>query len=396
MVNKPKPGVLRLKIITTLYDGWSQQFIVDGANKHLPPERQMHRNSICNYWNCRYPLPEDRAEAIRKFMADEGVPEGLIASAFEKVDEAEETARLMAGKLPERAEVNPDEKIESMGVVMLRRQVREHFKLAHDPFQPRTDDEPYKSRAFLECLDLVWDAIDAKAFLALSGPTGCGKSVLWMYLLRELQGSKFRDRVRVAAVRRFDKGRISESDIYYSLLADLGENDEALGRRVEASNRRVEELLVEGAGSNVTTVILINEAHDLTHSGFVQLKRLWEMFGNRPEMGYARSCAVVMLGQEELAAMLSSTRPELREVCQRAALERYGALRPDEVAKYLEHRMGGDCRRIFDESALEFFASRRLRLTPQIVNVMASRAINDAALVGAEKVTAEVASCILS
>lgn len=388
-----KEMALRLKVIAILH-GLSTSQIADGCRI------KMHRNYISNIWNLTYEANEERKAAIIESLIGQGVPEQEARRAFElveleEVEAAREQVKMEQADEPEPAdiEINPDEKIETMGVVMLRRRVRNHFSLARDPFQPQLGDQPFKSQAFQECLDLVLDAIDMKAFLALSGPTGCGKSVLWVYLRQQLARQQG---VRIAAIRRFDKKRIRERDVYFSMLQDLGDEQTSMGRSNEAAIRRVEDLLAENTRNNITTVILLNEAHDLATSGFVLLKRLWEMFDNRPEMGYSRSCAVIMLGQEGLAGMLNDSRPELREVCQRADVQNYGMLKPQEVHEYLRHRMGDDCDRIFDESAIEYFASRRLRLTPQIVNVMATRAINDAAMVGATKVTAEQASLILN
>jgi len=346
---------------------------------------RMCRSAICGVWRGETTVRAVKKENIIKALLAKNVPDA--ENAFDVVDEIEETARLEERKIKEK-EVSLDEKFLNMGVQMVRRNVRKHFGLSADPFQPRRDDKPFQSLAFSSAREAVEDAIEGRAFLAISGPTGCGKSVLWTWLNRRLNQDP---NSRVVTLRRFDKERILTGDIYRAILADLA-GEEPKGGSNERNHRRVEGLLVDNANDGVNVIILVNEAHDLSVQALIMLKRLWETFNDYPALGYQRAATVLLLGQERLESMLRQNLPELREVSQRADLEVYGALAPEEVGLYLEHRFSrenGAFDRVFDKGAIEFIATRGLQLTPQILNVMASRSMHAAHLVGADQVTAE-------
>ena len=375
--------VLRLKCICKIF-GISSQDIASGV------PMKMHRNYVSNAWNLLYLPTEQKQEAMINFLISEGVPEGLARTAFEKVFEFEETEKLGAilGR-GEEISATEDFDILKLGVMMIRTRIRQHFGIRHDPFQQQRNDVPFQSRAFLTCREAIEDTIHNWGFLGIAGPTGSGKSVLWTYVNQRLADNQA---CMVVTVKRFDKNCVRPGDIYRSLLIDLAKEPERIPNGNENKHRRVEELLIENAVKNVNTVVLINEAHDLSTDSLVMLKRLWEAFNDSPGMGYARACTVIMLGQEMLAAALRSARPELREVVQRVDLERYGALSRDEIGPYLAHRFrrdNGAFQKIFEPDAIEYMADLDVERTPQMINVVASNAIYNAYQVGAKTVTAE-------
>ena len=380
--------VLRLKTIAQLY-GLSTRQIAEGITTPV------HRNYISNAWNLGHGVSLEKQRQIIEFLKKQGAPEALADSAFIRVNETEDllAVQKLAASASKQAE-NPDQIIETKGVIMLRTPMMKHFGLSWDPFQPRRQDKPYMSRAFLAARELIEDAMSVRAFLAISGPTGCGKSVLWTFMRQCLADESL---VKVVTVRRFDKDRIRTSDIYLSILEDLAGEGDTAKKGNERAHRRVEKLLIANANEGINTVILINEAHDLDAGGLKMLKRLWEIFNDAPELGYQRACTIVMLGQEQLRATLRQNRPELIEVVQRVDLENYGLLTSDEIEKYLAHRLNGGATlgRIFEPGAIEFFATRKIKLTPLSINVMATQSMQVAWQVGAEKVTAEHAGYLL-
>jgi|GEM_PF-3247852 len=375
-------AVLRLKCLCRIF-GISSGAIASGT------PLKMSYKYIVNLWNLEYSAAACKKEAIIEFLISEGVPETLAKTAFEKVYEFEEIERLrtLLGKNGEIKSTRADIEFLKMGVMMIRSRVRRHFDLRFDPFQQRRDDEPFQSRAFNYCREAIDDAIAGRGFLGISGPTGTGKSVLWTYINQRLSKD---DSCRTVTIRRFDKNMIKVGDIYRSLLMDLAGETPVRGN--ERMHRRVEELLVENAREGINTIVLVNEAHDLTTSGLVMLKRLWEAFNDTPDLGYMRACTVIMLGQEMLEAALRSSRPELREVVQRVDLELYSSLNRNEIAPYLQHRFrrdNGAVERVFDQGAIDFMADLDLDRTPQMINVIASNAMYAAFQVGSKRVAEE-------
>ena len=373
--------VLRLKCICKIYGISSRQLAENSTEK-------MHRNYISNVWNLQYGFIEKKKNSMIEALIAEGIPEELAKTAFETVYEFEEEERLRAvlGKDGELS-TKTDHDLLKLGVMMIRSRIRKHFGLKYDPFQQRRDDEPFQSKAFSFCREAIEDAIEGRGFLGIAGPTGTGKSVLWTYINQRLSKD---DSCRTVTIRRFDKNMIKVGDIYRSLLIDLAGEPPVRGN--ERMHRRVEELLVENAREGINTLILMNEAHDLTTSGMVMLKRLWEAFNDTPDLGYMRACTVIMLGQEMLGAALRSSRPELREVVQRVDLEIYGPLGRDETGLYLQHRFrrdNGAFEKVFEQSAVDYMADLDIDRTPQMLNVVASNAMYAAFQVGSKIVTEE-------
>ena len=383
MIKKDK--VLRLKLICRVYNITSHQ-MAEGVSI------KMHPGYIGNVWNMNHWISEPRQKATVNYLIKKGVPKALAETAFEPVNEIEELVRLRKKFSSDEKLQNPDEKLFNLGVIMLRRQVLKHFGLKSDPFQPL--DRPFQSRAFSACREAIEEALQNKAFLAISGPTGCGKSTLWVWLSRRLllNGNN-----RLVSIYRFDKAMIKIGDIYRAILTDLAK--ERPNRSFEETHRRVLDLLVENALSGYNIIFLVNEAHDLSTRALVMLKRLWESFEAFPEYGYYRACTIILLGQEGLESMLRMKTPELREVSQRTDLEIFSPLSKDEAMPYLEYRFSGEngaFERIFDRSTIEFMATRNLSLTPQLVNVMASRAMYAAYQVGSKRITEEHLGRLLS
>jgi len=376
MIKKDK--ILRLKVICNVYNISSHQ-MAEGVSI------KMHPGYIRNVWSMNYGITKPRQKEIIDYLIKNEVPKELSEIAFEPVNEIEELVRLGKKLSIDEKLQNPDEKLLNLGVMMLRRQVLKHFGLKTDPFLPL--EMPFQSRAFSACREVIEDALQNKAFLAISGPTGCGKSTLWVWLSRRLilDGNN-----KLVSIYRFDKSMIKVGDIYRAILKDLAK--ERPNRSFEETHRRVLDLLIENARAGYNTIFLVNEAHDLSNKALVMLKRLWESFEAFPEYGYYRACTIILLGQEGLESMLRMKTPELREVSQRTDLEIFSPLSKEEVEPYLEYRFSGEngaFERVFDKSALEFMVTKNISLTPQLVNVMASRAMYAAFQVGSKKTTDE-------
>jgi len=371
-----------LKVLAGLY-GLSSRDIAEGSGTGY------HRNTISNVWAAgKVNIPKAKQRQVIDYLVSQGVPRALAEKAFDIVSEEQETVRLRKQLYNEEADESPDNKLLTLGVIMLRPVIRRHFGLTGNPFRARQDDQPFKSRSFKLCREAIEAAVEEQALLAIAGRTGCGKSVLWTHLLRQFGGDP---NCKVVSVRRFDKGLLRVRDIYLSLLEDLADETPRGGN--ETTHRRVERLLIEHAEAGVSVMILVNEAHDLSVQALVMLKRLWEGFNDVPKLGYRRAATVILLGQEGLEDMLKQERPELREVSQRTELEKYGELEPDEIGPYLQHRFAhednGAFERVFDSGAVKFMGARNIPLTPLLINGIATNAIKTAFQLNDKQVTAE-------
>ena len=148
--------------------------------------------------------------------------------------------------------------------------------------------------------------------------------------------------------------------------------------------------------------IIIDEAHDLTVPMLKYLKRFWEL-----EDGMRRLLGIVLIGQPELKLKLSERNADLREVvrrCEQIELQPLNAF----VADYLTHklrRLDVAFEDVFAADAVGGLVARLTRpsadgkqvmslLYPLIVNNTVTAALNEAARLGQNRITADIFNAI--
>jgi general secretion pathway protein A len=164
-----------------------------------------------------------------------------------------------------------------------------------------------------------------KGFVVVTGEVGTGKTLLLRCLLRLLENSK-----DIAYAYLFNS-RLSPTEFLQYVLSDFG---------LPSSGKNKCELLVdfskfllERGAKHMTTVLIVDEAHDLSADTLEELRLLSNL-----ETTEDKLLQIVLVGQPELDKKLDSN--ELRQLKQRIALR--AQLRPltiQQTQEYIEQRL---------------------------------------------------------
>jgi general secretion pathway protein A len=202
---------------------------------------------------------------------------------------------------------------------------REFYGLKEQPFGVTPDPRfLYLSPAHREALSSLFCGIDAgRGFLALIAKPGMGKTTLLFQLLAKLRPS--------ARTAFLFQTQCTSREFMRFLLMELGlmSRGEDLVTMHEEFNR----CLLEEAQAGRRFIIVIDEAQNLEPS-VLETVRLLSDF----ETPQAKLLQIILSGQPELADKLA--RPSLRQLRQRVSLlSTLGPLPPEEVERYIDHRL---------------------------------------------------------
>ena len=284
-------------------------------------------------------------------------------------------------------------------VEMISQEAMKHFKIFRNPFYDdvQKDSDIFMSEEHRYIEAAMLDSARHSGFLAVIGEVGSGKTVIRRKIMEQLK--KDGDTI-VIFPEIIDKTRVNFSSICDAIIMDLSE--EPPKRTLEAKSRQVKKLLQERAKQGFRSVLILEEAHDLTVNTLKYLKRFQEI-----EDGYRKLLGIILLGQTELNNLLDESRHiEMREVIRRIQTCEIKGLNGNmkEYLKLKFKRINMNIADIFDEGA---FAALSDRLTtkdrrnkaishayPLVVNNYAARAMNMAFEMGEKKVTEAVVMAI--
>lgn len=354
------------------------------------------------------------------------VPVDELADLFMESDAPESRERLPAfasakGTAP-RGHAAPSgttpQPLEVESEMLLRKQTlseaaRRKFSIFRDPFDdPRKSDEVYMSREIRYVREAMWQlALGNTKFLAVIGESGSGKTTL-----REEMEERLRIEGKavvliapyVLAMEDSDhKGKRLLSDhIAEAILREVSPG-ESPRRSQEARFHQVKTSLVESSRSGRHHLLIIEEAHALAIPTLKHLKRFLEL---KDGMGWLIS--ILLLGQPELRDKLDERRSAVREVTQRCQIVSMPPLGPA-IGEYLAHRftsVGLDLASIVEPTAIDALMqaltitqrygssaaeTQVISLThPLVANNLLTAAINQAASLGAPRVTADLVRAV--
>lgn len=204
-----------------------------------------------------------------------------------------------------------------------------------------------------------------KGFVVVTGEVGTGKTLLLRCLLRLLENSK-----DIAYAYLFNS-RLSPTDFLQYVVSDFG---------LPASGKNKCELLIDlskflvNRGANhLTSVVIVDEAHDLSADTLEELRLLSNL-----ETAEDKLVQIILAGQPELDEKLDSV--GLRQLKQRIALRtQLGALSAKQTQEYIEQRLriaGADSSQppIFSPQAIDQIYSYS-RGFPRLINTICENAL---------------------
>lgn len=201
------------------------------------------------------------------------------------------------------------------------------FNLTRNPFEITPDPSfLFPTKKHNEALAALYYGVRRhKGFVVLTGEVGTGKTLLLRCLLQLLKRNN-----DVAYAYVFN-GRLSSLEFLQYIAGDLG---------LPVSNKNKAELLldlsnylIDRARKNLTTVLVVDEAHQLPTEILEEIRLLTNL-----ETTQAKLLQILLVGQPELDEKLDSY--ELRQLKQRIAFRsRLAPLDLAETKGYIERRL---------------------------------------------------------
>ncbi|HEY8555644.1 MAG TPA: AAA family ATPase [Burkholderiales bacterium] len=252
-----------------------------------------------------------------------------------------------------------------------------YFGLRENPFALPPDPRYlYLAPRYQEALaHLLYGISQGGGFVQLTGEVGTGKTMMIRALLERLPPE-----VNAALILY---PLLSVEEFVASICDDLGipsaERGSSLKGAIDALNR----FLLENHAKGRRTVIIIDEAHRLSHEVLEQVRLLTNLETTKEKL-----LQILLVGQPELTGLLAQ--PNLRQLAQRiTARYNLGPLTAAETAQYVRRRLevAGAKGPIFTPGALR--AVHRLAGgIPRLINTFCDRALLGAYAHGRNRVTA--------
>jgi general secretion pathway protein A len=200
-----------------------------------------------------------------------------------------------------------------------------HFGLTSLPFENVPDPAFYFNEGdYQRVFTRIWDAIAAgRGLLVVAGPMGSGKTTLSQKLMPDL-GT---DTVYLWCA----EPPLSDQELFRLLGGRLGLDLHGQSRVQALAILR--EKLIDMAAQGTRCLLIIDESHKCSDDGLEALRLL-----NNLEQGASKLIQMLLLGQEELLALLKA--PGHEAFRQRVAnLEILGRMNIDQTRAYVQHRL---------------------------------------------------------
>jgi general secretion pathway protein A len=256
----------------------------------------------------------------------------------------------------------------------------EYFGLKEAPFSIAPDPRYlYLSTAHREALaHLLFGLRGDGGFVLLTGEVGTGKTTVCRCLLDLVP-----NHVQVALILN---PKLTVEELLATICDELGIFYPAGNTSHKVFIDGLNRFLLEAHSRGRTTVLIIDEAQNLTGEVLEQLRLLTNLETNRHKL-----LQIILIGQPELRDLLD--RPELRQVAQRiTARYHLGPLNRQELAGYLQHRLavaGVRRSKLFTPTA-SILLHRYSRGIPRMINVLCDRALLGAYARGRAAVNARI------
>jgi type II secretory pathway predicted ATPase ExeA len=249
------------------------------------------------------------------------------------------------------------------------------FSILPDPFFLYWAEAHSMAYAMLE-----YGIMNQAGFTVITGEIGSGKTTLVRQLLAGLDR-----RITVGLVSNFmsGSGRLIEW-ILLSLNQPFEDSSSV------ALHRRLQEFLIGEYGAGRHTVLIIDEAQNLSPEGLEELRMLSNINADQAQL-----LQLILIGQPQLRDLLR--RPELFQFAQRVSSDFHlPPLADADVAAYIEHRLGiaGARQALFSANSCQLIAQAS-RGVPRTINILCDTALVYGFSRGAKTITARIVTQVL-
>ncbi len=202
-----------------------------------------------------------------------------------------------------------------------------YFHLKRNPFDLTPDPNCFvPTPRHNEALAALYYGVRRhKGFVVVTGEVGTGKTLLLRCLLRLLENSQ-----DIAYAYLFNS-RLSPDEFLQYVLSDFGLP--TAGKNKCDVLLDLNRFLISRGSQQMTTVLIVDEAHDLPTDTLEELRLLSNL-----ETSEDKLLQIILVGQPELDKMLDSN--ELRQLKQRIGLRaQLSALTAQQTEQYIEQRL---------------------------------------------------------
>lgn len=239
-----------------------------------------------------------------------------------------------------------------------------HYGLKESPFSIAPDPRYlYLSARHREALaHLIYGVGAGGGFILLTGEVGTGKTTICRCLLEQLP-----ENVRLAYVLN---PRISAIELLQTLCDELRIAMPDASSSLKALTDVIAERLMENHRRGLNTVLMIDEAQQMSSEAMEQVRLLTNLETNEKKL-----LQIILIGQPELLARVAQ--PELRQLAQRiTARFHLMPLSIEEVGAYVIHRLqvAGLERSPFTNAAIRAL-HRYAEGIPRVINTISERAL---------------------
>jgi len=201
---------------------------------------------------------------------------------------------------------------------------------------------------------------NSAGFTVITGEIGSGKTTLLRYLLRQLDPKG----VTVGLISNTPRG--TEGLLQWVMMALKQPYEASYPVLFEQFHRFLRSEYSQGR----RTLLIVDEAHNLGFDALEELRMLLNINADKDQF-----IQIILVGQPQLKDILRS--PQLIQFAQRVSSDYHlRPLKPQEVAKYIDHRLAavGARYRLFSDEACELIADAS-RGIPRTINIICDTAL---------------------
>jgi len=240
----------------------------------------------------------------------------------------------------------------------------QYFGFKEAPFSIAPDPRYlYMTAQHREALaHLVYGLNSEGGCILLTGEVGTGKTTICRCLLEQVP-----EQAKVALVLN---PKVSEIELLETICDELKISYPDTENSLKTYTDKIYGFLIESNRKNEKTVLIIDEAQNLSSDVLEQLRLLTNL-----ETDQRKLLQIIILGQPELLDILAKT--EMRQLAQRiTARFHLKPLTKDEVKAYVSHRLAvaGQNVQLFSENSIKLLY-KLSNGVPRLINVLCDRSL---------------------